>query len=316
MNEIVSSWGRVSERIRLHARGESSLGYIAIVSPALATFPLIVFVAFALLIEGFDIPFGAMGKYLTESIALLLCVLSSMWWCLGTYRASMARLSRNAFFTPALLFVASALTGWQIVMEVTPYVCDFVVNQRPVNSFARAPRQGNEVKEKPWSVLAMAELNRIIATGEISFGSAEVLRKALIEHPELKLLEVDSRGGYVTEMEQLVALVREHHLDTLVINRCASACTDVFLAGERRYIGPNARFGFHQSGFKGRTKDTEWSIQEYMTSIYYRERRVEKSFVEKALNTSYYDLWRPDPLDVKRSGFATAWWSDRGDEYR
>jgi hypothetical protein len=101
-----------------------------------------------------------------------------------------------------------------------------------------------------------------------------------------------------------------------VRERCASACTDVFLAGEHRYVDVDAKFGFHQSGYKGRPRDTQWSIAEYMTSIDFRAKGLPEPFISKALNTSYYDLWRPDVLELKTSGFATAWWSERGPEYR
>jgi hypothetical protein len=124
-------------------------------------------------------------------------------------------------------------------------------------------------------------------------------------------MEVESSGGYVREADQIVDLIRKHGLDTLVRGKCYSACTEIFLAGNKRYVGPQARFGFHQSGYEGRGKDTQWSITEYESSIFYRGKGVSQQFMDQALNTSYYDLWRPDVYDVKVSGFATNWWSER-----
>lgn len=313
MKATLNSWGRLTHRIGLHARGESSLGYIVILSPILAAFPSIALLAFALFIECLDFPFEAMFMYVTVSISFLLTIVNSMWWCVGTYRASMLRLSRNALMISAFCFFTSVFVGWHFAVDLTPAAIHFAVNEAPKN---RPPRLTKEPLLKPWTVIAMPELKRFVAVGDVDYGSAAALRKVVLHHPEIRLLEVDSPGGYVSEMDALVDIVRKNRLDTVVINRCYSACTVVFLAGERRYVGSQARFGFHQSGFDGRNRDIEWSIPEYMASIFYRERGIEKSFFEKALNTSYYDLWRPDPLDVKRSGFATAWWSDRGDEYR
>lgn len=313
MESTFNSWGILTYRIGLHARGESSLGYIAILGPVLVAFPSIALLFLALLTDGIEFPSDAMFRHLTVSTALLLSILSSLWWCFGTYRASMLRLSRNAFIVPALLFAGSLFVGWHVAVDLTPFVLDFAVNGKPQNKFSRLTKESHL---KPWTVIAMPELKRIIAVGEVNYGSAAALRRVVSEHPEIGLLEVDSPGGYVSEMNSLVDVVTKNRLDTVVINRCYSACTDVFLAGERRYVGHQAKFGFHQSGFDGRNRDIEWSTPEYMSSIFYRARGIEKSFFERALNTSYYDLWRPDPLDVKRSGFATAWWSDRGDEYR
>jgi hypothetical protein len=142
------------------------------------------------------------------------------------------------------------------------------------------------------------------------------MEAALTAHPDIRLVEIESPGGYVHEMNLIVDLLRKHHMDTLVRGKCASACTEIFLAGERRYVGPEARFGFHQSGYAGRNRDTVWSISEYESSILMREKGVDEKFIHNALNTSYYDLWKPHVYDIKRDGFATHWWSERDDDRR
>ena len=172
------------------------------------------------------------------------------------------------------------------------------------------------VHYRPWIVIAQPALRRFIASGPIGDGSARVLADAIKAHPGLRLLELDSPGGLFVEAEQVVTLVRKHKLDTVVLDKCASACTSIFLAGERRYITWNARFGFHQSGYYGRKHDTVWATEEYETAIYFRERGVSEAFLQTALNTSHYGIWRPDPLDVNRNGFANAWRIERPGEYR
>ena len=171
-------------------------------------------------------------------------------------------------------------------------------------------------KSKSWTVVAVPEISRVVASGPIGVGSAETLRKVLLANPQLHLLELDSPGGLIAEENKLISIVTEHHLDTLVLSECASACTGVFLAGNNRYIGTDSWLGFHQSGYKGRPHDTVWSNTEYMTSLSYYEKDINEKFAKSALNTSYYDIWYPYPIDVKRSGFATAWWSERGAHYR
>jgi hypothetical protein len=175
-------------------------------------------------------------------------------------------------------------------------------------------QEGN--KRQPWRVTAQPELRRIIAEGRIGHGSADALEKVVRQYPELRLVELNSKCGYVSEMNKLVVIVESNHIDTFFREKCASACTDIFLAGELRYVDQDARFGFHQFGYKDRPRDTEWSITEYMTSIDFRAKGLPEPFIRKALNTSYYDPWRADVLKLKASHFATAWWSERGPEYR
>jgi hypothetical protein len=160
-------------------------------------------------------------------------------------------------------------------------------------------------------VTPLPEMRRFSVQGDVGWGSARALEAAIAAHPEIRLLEIESPGGLVHEASLIVELVKKHHLDTLVRGKCYSACTVIFLAGERRFVGPQARFGFHQAGFEGREHDLKWSICEYEVSILMREQGVSEHFMQRALNTSYYDLWRPPVSDVKASGFATHWWSAR-----
>ncbi len=161
----------------------------------------------------------------------------------------------------------------------------------------------------------LPELKRFKVAGPISEGSAKILESSIVRHPEIRLVELESPGGFVREAELMVLLLREHQLDTLVQGKCYSACTEVFLAGKRRFVGTDASFGFHQSGYTGRPLDTQWSITEHESAIFYRERGVSREFSQIALNTSYYGLWRPHVYDVKISGFATHWWSERPHDY-
>jgi ATP-dependent protease ClpP protease subunit len=120
----------------------------------------------------------------------------------------------------------------------------------------------------------------------------------------------------VHEENLIVDLIQVNNLDTLVLGKCASACTGAFLAGNRRYVGPEAKLGFHQAGYRGRPQDTQWDIPEYESSILYRAKGVAQDFSPEALNASYYSLWKPDVYDVKQSGFATNWWSERPKEFQ
>jgi ATP-dependent protease ClpP protease subunit len=104
-------------------------------------------------------------------------------------------------------------------------------------------------------------------------------------------------------------------MDTLVLETCASACTELFVSGRRRFVGPKARFMFHQSGYEGRPKNAVWDIPEYESSILLRAQGVAQNFADAALNEPNHGAWWPHVVDVKRSGFATHWWSDRPAEY-
>jgi hypothetical protein len=247
-----------------------------------------------------------------------LSVALGLWWCLGTIRKSLNMLTAQKLVAAFPIFAIGFSALMVFLLALLPASID---TSREIAAEAQKEALHRAAAAKPWhnqawSVVAIPELHRLAASGTLGKGSAEVLRDLMHQYPELKLIELDSTGGLVREEDQIVDLLREHHMDTLVVNRCASACTGIFLAGERRFVGPSARLAFHQSGYFGRSNDTEWEIPEYEASIYYRERGVADAFAEHALNTSYYSAWYPDVLEVKRAGFATNWWSERPAQYQ
>lgn len=309
---------QLGERLCAHWRGELSLGLIFLYCPFLVLIPSEVAVVVAMLgtLVFTATPLAASRWLFGLTIAATNAM--AVWWCWGTMQKSMRMLSENKPFAAAPVFAVGFYAAMLVTMELLPE--SWSITSEIIGK-ARKERQEQISSEssrerKPWTVMAHPELHRFIASGGIGWGSAKALEKAISTNPELTLLEVESFGGLVHEENLIVDIVRKHKMDTLVIGKCASACTGVFLAGENRYVDPKARLGFHQSGFKDRAHDTKWSIPEYESAILYRAQGVSEEFTREALNTSYFSLWKPDVLDVKLSGFATNWWSERPAKYR
>jgi hypothetical protein len=308
---------KLGGRVRGHWRGDLSLFQIYFYCPVLAFLFLVILFGAVLTAEA-AFEMSAVKRAYLEATGIAGIGACGLWWCVGAFRKTNNLLSENRMAIATIVYVTACWTSWQVGWFFFPEALDSIgtLSKRieEEREYLADLQEGN--KKQPWLVTAQPELRRIIAEGRIGHGSADALEKVVRQYPELRLVELNSKGGYVSEMNKLVAIVESNHLDTFVREKCASACTDIFLAGERRYVDHDARFGFHQSGYKGRPRDTEWSITEYMTSIDFRAKGLPEPFISKALNTSYYDLWRPDVLELKASGFATAWWSDRGPEYR
>ncbi len=282
---------------------------------------------FLLLIPAFALGFLSFGITLLigysrplESVAFVLIVATTLsgllWWSWGTHRKFLALLSEGRIVGALLAFLFS-IAGFLILLlsarELAPIL--FVPASAYEKTLAACERADSTWVGKPWTVMAIPELNRIVATGSIGEGSAKALELAMLRNPGIKLLELDSGGGLVLEQDMLIQLVEKHQLDTLVIGKCASACTGVFLAGRRRFITPDSRFGFHRAGYCGMQRNGPWLDSDYMSAIHYREQGVHEDFLGKALATDPYELWRPSALAVKQGGFATDWWSDRPIEY-
>lgn len=275
--------------------------------------PLVASLAFALTC-GIALGFAGRSYQVMLHLGFAFSLITVAWWCKGMFALSNQLLSKQRMLAGLVAFLLPIPVAWELV---TNWSVDFVqsVDSEVRQSFRSAPTN------VPWAkhaiqIIVFPESKRFFVEGKVGDGSAKALANAIARHPDIKLIELESPGGFVDEASQMAMLIEKNGLDTLARGRCASACTEIFLAGMRRYVGPDARFGFHQSGNEPRARNTEWGIPEYISSINYRQKGVAPGFTDKALNTSYFSMWRPDVLDVKRSGFATAWWSDRPSKYQ
>lgn len=310
---------RLRAAIPAHWRGELGLVAVFIKCPAIGFFFICCGFGGAICIDALSPGWcGNLSKVLAVG-TLVLCFFASIWWGVGCLRKTNNLLSSNRFIAAALVYIGAiyiVMNAFDVLGPLCVEASESIVQQAAVTIDFRNGNVSAKKKWVSWKVYAMPELSRVIAVGRIGYGSTEALESVFRENPSLRLLELHSPGGLISEELKLELLVKRLRLDTVVLRNCYSACTIVFLAGERRFIGQDAEFGFHQSGYKGKPKTTEWSVNESMASILFREKGVKSDFSRVALNTPYEDLWLPHPSDVKSSGYATDWWSSRGPEYR
>lgn len=259
-----------------------------------------------------------MGLSWTAGWIGTLC--AAAWWGRGLHQKFLALLAQGNMVRAVIALALSIGCLAVLCLIWVPETYSTIKQEISASIFDGKDDGGCRAESKarqsrPWIVQAHPEMQRIIASGSIGWGSAKALEAVIQQNPQIKLLELDSYGGLVHEMHLIVPLVEKYQLDTLVLGKCASACTEVFLAGQRRFITPDTRFGFHRSGYCGQPRNAPWDTTEYMTFIYYRERGVSESFAQDALGTAYEDLWQPSPLELKMGDFATHWWSERPEEY-
>ena len=299
-------------RLPKHWRGELPLWEALTHGVAIVILPAVIAITVAFAIELVSFESRAVGLVFYAGFGLSL--LAASWWCKGMFALSSQLQSQQRILAALVAFLLPCPVAWNLVSTWGIHFWDST-NELVVQPYMQQTVQRDPWMDRPASVVGIPENHRLSLTGGIGWGSAKALASALDAHPELHLIELESPGGISLEAAAMVDLLQKRGMDTLVRGRCASACTKLFVAGKRRFVGPKASFVFHQSGFKGRKHDTVWSITEHESSILYRAQGVSNEFADAALNESYYGAWMPDVLDLKRSGFATQWWSDRPAEY-
>jgi len=136
----------------------------------------------------------------------------------------------------------------------------------------------------------------------------------LLHAPKLKRVYLASSGGLTIEARLIAALVRKRHLDTYVEHYCASACTQVFVSGRERVLGPEAELGFHQAvavDDKGETKALTKAGTQRLTPLLvfgingndtlrlaYEQAGIEQWFITKALATGRDEVWLPSTVEL------------------
>lgn len=149
----------------------------------------------------------------------------------------------------------------------------------------------------------------IYLIGSILDNSFKRFDAVLSNAPKVRTVFLSSPGGLTVEARLIAAEVRKRKLNTYVEHYCASACTQVFVAGRDRVIGKDAALGFHQAvgvDRRGRatrvTKPTERTLSP--TSVFgvngndtlrlaYELAGLDKAFIDKVLAKSHEDMWFP-----------------------
>lgn len=149
------------------------------------------------------------------------------------------------------------------------------------------------------------EVTRLNVTGHMGVGSTRALVQALAQHPQVRVLEITSTGGLMTEGHGMARVALQRALNTQVTQNCASACTLVFVAGERRLLTPEARIAFQPRqrwlGWLG----PGWSSTDQVVANFYRSRGVPEAFIQKALGVPGWDVWEPGETRLLDAGVAT-----------
>lgn len=238
--------------------------------------------------------------------AILVSTLGPIWWCVGLMRCAL-RYQREhrsgirafmAFIGGASIMLNSTAATLSTSGEWLQGWFDDITNKNSVVEVTHDPILG-----------------RLVLRGEIGFGSFKALQRALAIKPKLALIQVESPGGYVIEGMAMAKLIQDSGLDTVSMEKCASACTLLLAAGQERYLGPSTRIGFHRSGFFGMAPSSGWTATEYRIADYYRARGASQDFIKLALDTPSNRIWVPDHGAMFEAGYASKMWSERKPGY-
>ena len=165
-------------------------------------------------------------------------------------------------------------------------------------------------------------------TQQLERYDVNLLSDYLFEHPEIKILKLTGPGGFMPAARDMAAKIIEFNLNTVAYGECASACTTIFLAGNKRSLETSAKLGFHRQWvdkeqeelYYNAMKETKgWKNEfDYIAWIYdvladnivkdiefMESRGVSVDFILKALSKASFDMWEPSRAELTAAGIVT-----------
>lgn len=236
-------------------------------------------------------------------VALLLSALAlvplpvSTWQVVGAWRSGNAHVARGGrrFWAIAARVM--------LVLAVLRVVADYATTTIPTT--ANAWRLAIAMAQLPPAEFTALRGGREIEfRGGVHAGTAERLRQFLDQHPQARLLHLESPGGNLAQGRAMAALVRRRNLDTYVRGQCASACTLIFMAGRERWLRDDGRLGFHApiAAAVGQGRDSMLAIE--------RQRLLQSGvpewFVTRIFAAQGTTLWVPTVEELRRARIITA----------
>jgi len=276
-----------------HWRGEHSLAVSFWVNKALAaaatvlmTWPLLQLLAW-LEVE------TMYGWYYLWAWAVTVAL--TTWACVGIWRSAEARPQGDgSFWTNA----AKGMVVLNIIIGVVSFAHLDYPSIKDGFAYAELLRGlDGEIRVQP-------DGKSLELAGAVGFGFAGRVTQALDRNPGVTTVYTNLyRGGLLGEAKILAAELRRRRLTTQVSGGCVSACTVVFLGGERRVMLGWARLGFHQPSIPGPAFLID-AIVSWREAAYLAAQGVEKEFAEKAMAVESEAMWYPEPSELVDAGVA------------
>ncbi|WP_416759460.1 RDD family protein [Roseateles sp. So40a] len=277
--------------IASHWRGEQSLAQSFWINHVLLTWPVAAGVQglVAWLATKSD---GLQGVAIALLIAWPLLILVEIWSAVGTWRAVRGYVEAGGSHLISGLARLSLLLSF---LQIAFSLFLGVFSEFPeLWKLARGIDPIGNVK-----LSVSADGRTLQFNGPIGAGDARRLGTLLESSPAVKLMEVASPGGRVTEAERMVELIRKRGVGMRAVGNCESACTLVFLAGSKRQLMPGAQLGFHRAS-SGTMNPAFDEIANQELARTYRRMQLPEDFIEKTLSTPARRMWYPSPEDLVR----------------
>ena len=174
--------------------------------------------------------------------------------------------------------------------------------------------------------------NSEIETSNGSFGiifeDIDDFKMLLEQNLDITKVSLTSYGGFVEAAYEIADLILDYNLDTHLEGDCESACTILFLAGNKRTAKEDSKLGFHQTSYSEESAKEEyesmkdemnfnspfayaaWVLEDTQEMIlndlyFYQGIGMSLDFFIKTLEAPSDEMWYPDHSYLREEGIIT-----------
>ena len=224
------------------------------------------------------------GAWAFSTLAILgLCIIITAWAVVGILRSSKNYLQQGGRVALGVTAMVLMLIGtlcliWQI-SKTSPAIIESALLQvgiDPLGAPATLTVTGREIH----------------INGHLTINLAETFAALINKHPDVNQISMTSPGGRIDTALQIASIISERKLNTLVVGKCSSACTIIFLSGKTRMFDIDATLGFHSPSVLG-LSDTEARVRSPELTDVYEAAGLSGAFISQALRTASTTMWYP-----------------------
>lgn len=142
--------------------------------------------------------------------------------------------------------------------------------------------------------------------GPITFAMLTGVKAALLGPALPERVILNSDGGMVFAARAIASEVLTAGIDTEVTQRCASACTLIFLAGRAREVSADGQIGFHSYRLLHPNPVIDAESELAKDRAFLSSRGVSAAFLDRAFSGDGSDeMWFPDHATLLEGGVVT-----------
>lgn len=144
----------------------------------------------------------------------------------------------------------------------------------------------------------------VFLSGDINYPIYRSFLRTLEENKGIETVLLSSPGGIIFAARAIANKISELGLNTKVEANCFSACTLIFLSGDKRELAKNGQLGFHLYATESMLTASVLDIEEQVEKDkqYLKSRGVSDDFIQEAYNTPPTEIWVPSRERLENAG--------------